>query len=212
LQNPSRSILGSCAHGESNPAMRFCRLPPLCSAAPQVVAKSSSSIVSLHPSAFVSPLCTQHFSTGCHNRPIFCCNIVAADNGAVCGPVHARKLDGEWVRNIGSRLSTIDAFRGEYSGNRSGSYRSVIRLLHLTHICTGVSFSVHMASASPRSRGANYFRGRNGNSVRASAFASSRKVCSSTVPIFRMSRFVSNKRACERLATASRSSTLPRGK
>src|SRR5258705_6888342 len=47
-----------------------------------------------------------------------------------------------------------------------------------------------MASASPRSRGANYFRGRNGNNVNVSALASSRNVRSSTVPIFRMSELL----------------------
>lgn len=70
--------------------------------------------------------------------------------------------------------------------NRLGN--SVILPLRLTRKCKGVSFSVHMASASPRSRGANYFRGRNGNNVNASAFASSRNVRSSTVPILRISR------------------------
>lgn len=61
-----------------------------------------------------------------------------------------------------------------------------------------------MASASPRLGGANYFKEKNGNNVNVSAFASSRKVRSSSVLILRISRLVSKRRTCERLATASR--------
>jgi hypothetical protein len=118
-----------------------------------------------------------------------------------------RTSSSTWRRKANAIVSSERRARFELCAWTCRKFRALDAHLRGCIIQHTYGFGLALAKA-----GANYFRDRNGKSVSASALARSRNVRSSTVPILRMSRFVSNKRACERLATASRSSTFPRGK